>query len=298
MPMTDQPKAIPQVAPLYRFFVGDIVVTALGDGDFAMPIAMLPAATQAEADVIHQASFLPTGETFSGSVNSYLIDTGDGLTLIDAGGRDVLQPTMGQLPDTLQAAGMAPDQIDRVVLTHMHPDHIGGIIDLDGAAAFPKATLHVHAADHAFFLDPKMKEAFTPDLSIFFDCAVACAAAYADKTQLFAYGDDLGHGLTVIDLAGHSPGHSGFRVSSRGEELLILGDIVHAAALQFARPEWGVAFDADPEAAAASRRRALEAAASERSLIAGMHIPFPGIGRVSKAGDGYRFHPLPWSYRV
>lgn len=289
-------KAAAQVAPVYRITIGDIEVTALGDGHFALPIAMLPLANQQDADAIHQKNFLAPGETFEGSINSYLVNTGDSLTLIDAGARDYLQPTVGRLMTSFAASGYTPDQVDRIVLTHMHPDHIGGIMDTSGKPVFPNATLHVHAADYAFFLDPQMKAAVPPDFAVFFDCAVASTAAYKKKTELFNFGDDLGHGLSVIDMAGHTPGHSGFRIASGADELLVLGDIVHATALQFARPDWGIAFDTDGALAAMTRIRALEAAASDQSLIAGMHIPFRGIGHVSKSGTGYQFHPVPWSY--
>lgn len=293
----DKPQKIgTQVAPVYRLSIGDFEVTAIGDGQFEMPIAMLPAADPQEADDIHRQNFLPVGPEFQGSINGYLINTGTSLTLIDAGARDYLQPTVGKLLQSLAATGHTPDQIDRIVLTHMHPDHIGGIADADGAKTFPNATLHIHAADYAFFLDPKVKAAFPEELAVFFDCAAASTAAYKDQTELFQYGDDLGDGLTVLDMSGHTPGHSGFRVASGADELIILGDIIHAAALQCARPEWGVAFDVDPHAAEASRRRAFEKAANERQLIAGMHFPFPGIGHVSKDGAGYRFHSLKWSY--
>lgn len=292
------PKVGAQVAPVYRINIGNIEVTALGDGQFDMPIAMLPLATQKKADEIHERHFRAPGETFEGSINSYLINTGDSLTLIDTGASDLLQSTVGKLPGSLAATGHTPDQIDRIVLTHMHPDHIGGVLDKSGAPVFRNATLHVHEADHAFFLDPNMKAAVPPDFALFFDCAVASVAAYKEKIELFQFGDDLGHGLSVIDMAGHTPGHSGFRVASGDAELLILGDIVHAEALQFARPEWGVAFDVDTATAAMSRMKALDAAATDQSLIAGMHIGFPGIGHVSRDGSGYRFHPLPWSYSL
>ena len=136
------------------------------------------------------------------------------------------------------------------------------------------------------------------DAKFFHQVAQAKAAPYKDSVNLFDDNGDLGGGLSVVPAPGHTPGHCGLRVSSGDDELLILGDIVHAVVLQFAHPDWGIAFDVDQDAAAATRIKLLDMLTADKTLIAGMHIPFPGIGYAEKAGDGYEFIAHRWVYEL
>lgn len=285
-----------QVAGVHRYKIGDIEVSAILDGHFALDTKLMPKATPEAVAEIQRSRFLPVGETIRGAVNTYIVNTGDALVLVDAGARDYFGPTVGKLLNNIAAAGYTPDQIDKIILTHMHPDHIGGVMDADGNAVFPNATLHAHEADWSFWRDPAIKAQAGDDAAFFFDVAVASSNAYEGKAELFKYGQDLGGGISSTDMSGHTPGHSGLLISSGNESLLILGDVVHSAPLQFANPDWSIAFDVDQDAAAAARKQSLDMAATDRLLIAGMHIPFPGVGHVEKRGQGYGFVPAPWQY--
>ncbi len=292
------PFAPAQAPSVHRYRVGDIEVTAIGDGYFELDTALIPRATPEEVAAIQRREFLPEGQTIRGAVNAYLVNTGDSLTLVDAGARDYFGPTVGKLLPTLAAAGVTPDMVDRIVLTHMHPDHIGGVMDTGGNAVFANATLHAHSADHAFWLDDAIRAQAPEGGTMFWDVAMASAKPYDDRTELFDFGADLGGGISTFDMAGHTPGHTGIRISSGNDQMLILGDIVHAAPLQLAHPDWSIAFDVDQEAAAAARMRALDMVAADRLLIAGMHIPFPGVGHIERAGEGFGFVPAPWRYSL
>lgn len=285
-----------QMPSVHRYRVGGIEVTAIGDGHFDLDTSLMPKATPDAVAAVQQDAFRPVGPTIRGAVNTYLVNTGDALILVDAGARDYFGPTVGKLLDSLAAAGHSPEQVDRLVLTHMHPDHIGGVTGADGSRVFPNATLHAHSADHAFWLDEDLRNAQPEAGRMFWDVAITSAAAYADRTELFGFEADLGGGVFTFDMSGHTPGHSGIRIASGNDQLLILGDVVHSAPLQFAHPDWGIAFDVDQEAAAATRMRALDMAATDRVMIAGMHIDFPGVGFVERAGEGYAFVPAPWRY--
>jgi glyoxylase-like metal-dependent hydrolase (beta-lactamase superfamily II) len=159
----------------------------------------------------------------------------------------------------------APEQVDRIILAHMHPDHIGGVIDKAGARVFPNATMHANEADWFFWRDPQMKAKAGAANASFFDIAKSSSDAYEDRAELYKFGRDLGDGITALDMSGHTPGHSGSVIESNGSSLFILGDVVHSAPLQFAHPEWGIAFDVDQEAAIKARMLKAEELVQEYS---------------------------------
>lgn len=285
-----------QVPAVHRYRIGSIEVTAISDGYFDLPFELIPKATLEAVNDAQRADHLPVGPTNREGIASFVVNTGEDLILIDAGARDYMAPTAGQIMTNLAAAGFKPEQINKVVLTHMHPDHIGGIMDLNGNAVFPNATLHAHKADHAFWLDEGIRAHAPDEAKMWWDVAIASVKPYANRTELFEYDDDLGRGVSSIDMAGHTPGHSGIRIASGNDELLILGDVAHCASLQFANPEWGIAFDTDQDAAVATRKRALDMAATDGALVAGAHFPFPCFGHVDRRGSGYAFIPVGWNY--
>lgn len=296
--LTKTPVFVSQMPGVHRYRIGSIEVTAVSDGYFDLPFELIPKATLEAVNAAQRNDHLPVGPTMREGITSFVVNTGETLILIDAGARDYMAPTAGQLLANLAAAGYKPEQVDKVVLTHMHPDHIGGIMDTSGNATFPNATLHAHEADYAFWLDEGIKAQAPEEAVMWWDVAIASVKPYVDRTELFNFETDLGGGVSVFNMAGHTPGHSGIRISSGDDQLLILGDVAHSVSLQFANPDWGIAFDVDQDAAVVARKRALDMAVTDGALVAGAHFPFPSIGHVERRGNGFVFRPVGWNYAL
>lgn len=265
--------------------VGDIRVTALSDGPLPIGLKNLLDLDEPEYKRILHAHFREP-ETYRSGLNAFLIEMPDRTVLVDAGGGGALGPETGRVARNLAATGTAPEAIERIYCTHMHGDHIGGLTDNAGAAIFPNAALVMHENERAYWSD----EAHATDSSR------ATFAAYEGRIETFAGETEIAAGLTTVPLPGHTPGHSGLRITSDDEALLIWTDIVHLAPVQLAMPEIGVNFDVDPEMARATRSALLEQVAADRTLIAGSHIGFPGIGWIEPEGEGYRFVAVPYTH--
>jgi glyoxylase-like metal-dependent hydrolase (beta-lactamase superfamily II) len=287
---------ITQPPGLHHKRIGDVVVTAINDGMFEGSFAMLSNFPTAEAEALHQAAFRAIPPRLA--INCFLIQTGGRLALVDSGFGGVIGPAAGHLVEDLAAMGVAPADIDTVLCTHLHPDHVGGLVDSANAAVFPNAELVVHQADHRFWGDDAtLAGAATDQDRGFVELARATISAYADRTRLLTAGEPL-PGISILPEPGHTPGHSGWLVSSGGESLLIWGDIVHMPGVQFARPDAGMGFDVDGTAAIATRKRIMDMAAADRLMVAGMHLDFPCFGHVVPAGGGYAFIPEVWTPTV
>lgn len=278
----------------YRMQLGGFEVTALSDGTRVMPVQKLLREAPAETQRALAAAFLP--QPYEMNFNAFLIDTGHKLILIDTGAGDFLGKDLGELTERLRASGYRPDQVDVVYITHMHPDHLGGLI-ANGRRVFPNAVVRVNQRDADYWLNPANMAKAGADQKVLFKDAMAAIAPYrrAGRFEPFRIGDTLDAGIRAVPLYGHTPGHTGYMVESQGKKMLVWGDIVHVAAVQFADPAVSIDFDTDPAQAVASREKILAEAARKGWLIAGAHLPFPGLGHVIKAGSGYRW--LPVSYR-
>jgi glyoxylase-like metal-dependent hydrolase (beta-lactamase superfamily II) len=280
---------------VHRFKVGAFEVTGISDGTIPLGLELFPAA-QKEPDTtarLLSQSALSPGPVRS-FVNTFLVNTGDRLILVDTGtGPDKsFGPDLGKLPRHLEAAGVAPAAIDTVVITHLHPDHTGGLAPA-GQVAFPNAELVVAEAEYAFWNDAGIAARAPADAKVFFKIAQDATKPYASRLRRVGQGDIVA-GLTAVPAPGHTPGHLALRVSSGTEQLLIWGDVVHVAALQFDRPDWSIAFDTDQAVAAQTRRRLLDMVSADRIAVAGMHLPFPGVGHVVRRGDAYGYVPQLW----
>ncbi|MGK9165915.1 MBL fold metallo-hydrolase [Inquilinus limosus] len=297
LPQPALARAVPaagQVPGLYRFKVGAFEVTAINDGMINLKLDQFPAADRTGAEALLQRAFQPAA-AIPTAVNAYLINTGDRLVLVDTGTATTLGPTLGKVGANLKAAGVDPSDVDLVVLTHMHADHANGLIDPAGAAVFGKAELAVAEAEYAFWTDDGILSRAPAEMHPYFAMARAAVKPYAgDRLSRFGKEAELAPGIRILAAPGHTPGHSMVEVASGADRLLIWGDIVHAAALQFAKPDWAINFDVDQQAAITSRKRVLDQVAADRVLVAGMHLPFPGIGHVGRAGEGYEFVPAFW----
>lgn len=289
-------KAPGQVPGVYRWTVGAITVTAIADGYSTLPLAIVPSATPEAADALAREAFLPTGD-LPCIVNTFVIDTPSKRLLVDTGFGPGPGQHTGKIWENLTAAGITPAEIDALVLTHGHPDHIAGMLTKEGQAAFPNAELFVHAREHAYWTD-EAAQSKVPDFQKgWFDLFRKSAAAYAKRTTLFDRNDqEIVGGVRVLELFGHTPGHSGLHLSDGDQEHLIWADIVHFPHLQFARPEWGVGFDVDPDLAGKARKTMLDRAAVDRIGVSGMHLAFPAVGHVVTRGNAYAFEQSRWQF--
>jgi glyoxylase-like metal-dependent hydrolase (beta-lactamase superfamily II) len=276
----------------YRMMLGHFEITALSDGTVALPVnKLLTNTTPAQVDKALAQSYLKS--PLETSVNAYLINTGPKLVLVDTGAASLFGPTLGQLIANLKAAGYQPEQVDEVLITHMHPDHVGGLMAGD-KLAFPNATVRADKHDADFWLSEANMNKAPEEAKASFKGAMASLNPYvkAGKFKPFEGNSELVPGIKAIPSHGHTAGHSMFVVESKGEKLLLWGDLMHVAAVQFANPAIAVQFDTDSKAAVAQRKKAYAEAAKGGYLVAGAHLSFPGIGHVRAQGQGYRWIPV------
>jgi glyoxylase-like metal-dependent hydrolase (beta-lactamase superfamily II) len=285
-----------QSPAFYRRRVGRFEVTALLDGRVDLPLALFVDAT-AEASTLLERAFLPANGPVPIPVNAFAVNDGRRVLLIDAGTGTAMGSDLGQIPARLADAGLPPASVDAVLLTHLHPDHVAGLLGPGGTAAFPNAEVIVAEAEAAFWSDSETAARAPEAMRPLIDIARDALAPYAGRVRRIIPGSEVAAGVQSVALAGHTPGHLGYLLSDGPETLLIWGDVIHASALQFARPGWGIGFDVDRAAATATRRRVLDQAAADRLLIAGMHLPFPGFGRVGRADGGFAFVQEAWRTR-
>jgi glyoxylase-like metal-dependent hydrolase (beta-lactamase superfamily II) len=282
------------IQPSYRLKLGDFEVTALADGYLDVEQKLYTTADKAEMGKLLSSAFRDASAPIRTAVNAFVVNTGEKLILIDCGTVQGFGPTLAKLPERLEAQGFSPEQFDAVLLTHMHPDHVGAATKSDGGARFAKAELIVAETEWKFWSDDGNASRAPKDTQPFFKIATDAAKPYHKSLRLFGKDEEIVQGITSVALPGHTPGHTGFIIASGKESLLIWGDIVHSAALQFAHPEWAIAFDVDQTQAIATRKAIFDRAAADKLLVAGMHLDFPGFGHVVQAGSAYDFTPAFW----
>jgi len=283
------------LADALRFPLGeDMAVTVLSDGALRIgPEALQGIDAEGYATLMQDAYRDP--DTFRAAVNGFLVEANGEKMLIDAGTGGAMGPDLGRLLGNLSATGTAPEDITRVIATHLHPDHVGGAVE-GGEAVFPNAELTVHEQERAFWTeDVNMAEGSEQ----FFQIARTVLDQYSDRLNVIS-GDEVevAPGLTSMFLPGHTPGHTGYVLNSGDQSVLIWADIVHAAPVQLARPEVTIGFDVNPEQAAETRAALLDRVVADRMMIAGSHIDFPGMGHIAPEGEGYRMVNAAYPYRA
>jgi glyoxylase-like metal-dependent hydrolase (beta-lactamase superfamily II) len=275
----------------YRVMVGDIEVTPISDGTVDLPMDQLlhqkPELTKATLE----KNFLKVPvET---SDNAFLVNTGSKLVLVDTGAGALFGPTLGRFVQNLKAAGYQPEQIDEIYITHMHGDHVGGLVH-DGQRVFPNATVRAGKADADFWLNKANMDKAPADKKGFFQGAMGSINPYvqAGKFKAIEADGQLVPGVTAVAEHGHTPGHTTYVVESRGHKLWLIGDLIHVAAVQMDNPQVTIGFDSDEKAAYASRKKVFDDAARNGYLIGGAHLQFPGLGHLQTQGKGYRWVPV------
>jgi glyoxylase-like metal-dependent hydrolase (beta-lactamase superfamily II) len=270
-----------QAPGYYRMMLGGFEVTALNDGAFYLPVDKLlkQPADRTAAELATHFQQVPV-ET---SVNGFLVNTGSRLVLFDTGTGGLNGPTAGVLVANLRAAGYQPEQVDDVFITHDHADHVGGLSH-DGAAVFPNAIVHVGKADEPHYIDASVGD----------QKAFASLAPYvaAHRLQTILADGEIVPGVRSWATPGHTPGHTSYVVESQGEKMIVTGDLIHVAAVQFHDPTVGISFDSDGNSAVAQRQKVFAQAAKDRTLIAAAHLQFPGMGHLAVNGIGWTFVPV------
>lgn len=274
-----------------RIMLGAFEITPLSDGTADLPMDQL---LKQDARVTRKSlekNFLALPvET---STNAFLVNTGTKLVLIDTGSGAFFGPTLGKVGANLKAAGYQPEQVDEIYITHLHPDHVGGL-SADGKRLFPNAVLRAGKPDVDYWLSTKNEEKAPQDKKGFFQPAMLSVNPYiqAGKFRAIESDGELVPGIAAVAAPGHTPGHTIYIVQSQGQKLILVGDLIHVASVQMDNPQVTIGFDSDEKQAYASRRKQFDTAAGERDLIGGAHLQFPGLGHLVKEGKGYRWVPV------
>lgn len=281
---TDQP------ANIHHLRVGQFVVTTMMDAFIQGELALITTINEDSVAELHAASHRPTPPKIT--LNAYLIRSDDRTILVDTGLGVMAGDTTPLLQQNLATAGVVPEEIDTVLLTHVHPDHVGGLIDADDRPVFTNARIYVPGGELDFWMGEPPINA-SDRLKQQFAGAVRVLTACDDRIERLDDIDVL-PGIIRIPLPGHTPDHSGYLIESQGDTLLLWADIVHMPQIQFPRPDACVAFDVDPDLAAKTRRDLFAELAASGEMFAGHHLDFPGIGHIARDRDGYRFLPHVW----
>jgi glyoxylase-like metal-dependent hydrolase (beta-lactamase superfamily II) len=289
------PMAKFQAPGFYRTTLGDFEITVLNDGTMDLPVTKLLKQPAAKTDAALAKAFEKS--PLQTSVNGFLVNTGAKLILIDAGAASLFGPTLGQLLGNLKASGYKPEQVDEIYISHMHGDHVGGLA-INEQRVFPNAIVRAGKLDADYYLNPANLDKASAEAKDDFQGPMVSINPYvkAGKFQPIIANSELAPGIKSYLNGGHTPGHITYVVESKGQKLVLLGDLLHVQAVQFDNPGVGIAFDDDSKVAIAQRKEAFAAAAKGGYLIGAPHLPFPALGHVRSNGKGaYQFVPVNYT---
>jgi glyoxylase-like metal-dependent hydrolase (beta-lactamase superfamily II) len=289
------PKATTQGPGVYRSKLGDYQLTAIYDGTSFVKIddAFIRNASNGAVNKALEEAFLPPG-ILPVSFTILLVNTGSKLVMIDAGTGGQIADTAGFLSANLAGAGLAPAAVDAIVISHFHPDHIDGLKTKDGGKVFPNAEILVPEPEWTFWMDDAAMNKAPDRIKIYFRNARRIFADIAQEVRRYKPGAEVAPGITSVPAFGHTPGHTAFVVASGRQSLLVMSDAVRNPDLFARHPEWQPLFDMDGPMAVTTRKRMLDMAAAERTLVEAYHFPFPACGHIARSGKGYEFVPAMW----
>jgi glyoxylase-like metal-dependent hydrolase (beta-lactamase superfamily II) len=283
----------------YRFRVGDIAATVLSDGVIGGPPRVYAGdAPERELAEVLRRAFLPS-DHMTLNLNTLLIETGGRRILLEAGAGQTMGPHGGRIFASLAEIGLSAGDIDVVVVSHTHPDHVGNLRAADGGPAFPRATVFAPKADWDFFVRGEPDLSYMPvpeDFRRRFGAAIKRSVEpIARSVELYEAGTEIVPGLTTIAAPGHTPGMVAFLVQSGGDQLLLTADLAYHPVVNIDRP-WRPGPDRDKDAALSARRRIFDRAASDRIPVLGFHFPFPGLGHILRTDAGYAWVSAGWQF--
>jgi glyoxylase-like metal-dependent hydrolase (beta-lactamase superfamily II) len=286
----------------YRYKLGDIEVTVVTDGiaRFKMAENYVANVKPEVVDAALAAIFMNRNEMIT-PYNPTVVNSGGKVYVIDPGLGEATNVSTkglgGQLLSNMTAAGIDPKSVDGVIITHMHPDHINGLLRADGSLAFPNAEVMIPAAERAYWLDEGEMSRAPKGLTeaVFKNAARVFSGEVLKRTAPYEAGKEVVPGVTAVATNGHTKGHNSLIIASGSDKMFLQGDVSHFPLLFVRNPGWHVWFDQDAAMAEATRRKVYDMLVVEKMLMQGFHYPFPAVGRIEKSGDGYREIPVLWN---
>jgi glyoxylase-like metal-dependent hydrolase (beta-lactamase superfamily II) len=294
--LAQAPQVGTQVPGYFRQALGDYEVTALFDGYNDLSPKLLQGMSQGQIRALLARRSIETPGVQT-AFNAFLVNTGKQLILIDTGAGQCIGPTAGQLPANLQAAGYKPEQVDVILITHLHLDHVCGLVDGQQQPVFANATVYAAKAEADYWLDTQALAKAPEAAKGYFRIAQDSTAPYvaAGRFKTFTPGQSPLPGVVEAQLeAGHTPGSTTYRFTSQGQSILFMGDLVHNLAVQFLHPEVSIGFDVDSQQAIKSRNQVFSAAATSKTWVTAAHLPFPGIGHITAEGKHFQWVPVEY----
>lgn len=285
-PVAESPPPAPKVVNARAFTIGELYAFSLRDGTLEFPndnkifgvghtpedVAALLSAAGQPTDKIHL------------DLDPLLVKDAERVMLFDTGAGSNFGPSAGQLPQSLQEAGVDAQSVTDIFISHVHGDHVGGILNAEGALTFPNAKIHISKPEWKFFSGLKAEQAAGMGVKNF----DALVKAMKPKVDAFAPGAEVVPGVVkAVEIKGHTPGHSGYKITAGTDSLLYIGDAMHSSIISVQKPDWPMNFDSDQKTGAASRQALLADLATREQRVYAVHFPFPGVGRIEKRGDGY-----------
>jgi glyoxylase-like metal-dependent hydrolase (beta-lactamase superfamily II) len=293
-------RATPTNAVVYRFTIGDFKAMVVSDGTLTFPVGFFVPNADPEAAAAALVDNFLSPENVLAHVNALYVETAEHKVLIDTGAGNTFGPSVGYLASNLEAAGVPVDTIDTIIITHAHPDHIGGILDDSGNPVFANASYYISETEWDFWTAPTVE---MPNTLIDADTQATLVGvakqwlgAIASRTSRFALGDEIIPGIVSVPSVGHTPGQASYLITSGEDSLLATGDVFFSDPLNLEHPDWEVVFDTDPKQGVATRKQLLATVTVDRRLLLVPHMPFPGLGHVRAQRDVYGWEPIVWDF--